>query len=272
MNPLQLQWIYTLGSVAVVAGAALTGMLALSFKPGQLARVVPLLVSLAAGALLGTAFGHLLPESIERVGPGRELSALLLGGFVTFFVLERVLGVWGEEDPGHSHLGHERHAHGAVGDGKRAARADARPMITNLLIGAGIHSFIDGMAIATAYFTATNLGVITTIAVLFHETPHHLGDVSILIHKGVPVLRAVLLDLLAASAAVAGALLVLLAGTRLAGMTTALLPLTTANFIYIAAASLLPELKNERGQSLAQTVLFVAGCAFMFLASGVSEH
>jgi zinc and cadmium transporter len=271
MSPIQLQWIYTLGSVAVVAGAALTGMLGLSFKPGQLARVVPLLVSLAAGALLGTAFGHLLPESIERVGAGRELSALLLGGFVTFFVLERVLGVWGEEDPGHSHLG-ELHGHGAVADGKRAASAGAQPMITNLLIGAGIHSFIDGMAIATAYFTGTNLGVITTIAVLFHETPHHLGDVTILIHKGVPIPRAVLLDLVAASAAVLGALLVLLAGTRITGMTSVLLPLTTANFIYIAAASLLPELKNERGQPFAQTLLFVAGCMFMFLASGVSER
>jgi|SRR5579862_2061022 len=272
MTALEIQWIYTLGSVAVVAAAALTGMLGLAFKPSQMARFVPLLVSLAAGALLGTAFGHLLPESIERVGPGRKLSALLLAGFVTFFVLERVLGVWGEEDPGHSHLGHETLARDEVPDGKLAGSAGARPMITNLLIGAGIHSFIDGMAIATAYFTGTTLGVITTIAVLFHETPHHLGDVSILIHKGIPIVRAVLLDLLAASAAVLGALLVLIAGTRLAGMTAVLLPLTTANFIYIAAASLLPELKNERSQSFAQTVLFVLGCGLMFLASGAPER
>ena len=61
-------------SVALVAGLSLIGMVALSFSPKRLSRAIPLLVSLAAGALLGTAFGHLLPESVERIGSGRKLS------------------------------------------------------------------------------------------------------------------------------------------------------------------------------------------------------
>jgi zinc and cadmium transporter len=271
MHPLDIHWVYTFASVMLVAGAALTGMLALSFNPDHLSRIVPLLVSVAAGALLGTAFGHLLPESVERVGAGRELSALLLGGFVIFFILEKVLGLWCEGHPGvpgHSHLGH--HPHGAVHDFKAAAFAEGnRPMTTNLLVGAGIHSFIDGLAIATGYITATGLGVVTTIAVLFHEVPHHIGDVSILIHKGIPIKRAVYLSLIAASPAALGALLVLLVGARLMGATAVLLPLTTANFLYIAAASLMPELQHERSlrQSFAQTSLFVAGSLLMFALS-----
>jgi zinc and cadmium transporter len=79
MHPLDIHWVYTFGSVALVAGASFMGMIALSFSPHRLARVIPPLLSLAAGTLLGTAFGHLLPESIERLGAGRKLSAMLLG-------------------------------------------------------------------------------------------------------------------------------------------------------------------------------------------------
>ena len=78
MHPLDIHWIYTFGSVALVAAVSFTGMVALSLSPHRLSRIIPLLVSLAAGALLGTAFGHLLPESIEQIGAGRELVGLLL--------------------------------------------------------------------------------------------------------------------------------------------------------------------------------------------------
>jgi len=94
MHPLDIHWVYTFGSVALVAGASFTGMVALSLSPQRLSRVIPPLVSLVAGALLGTAFGHLLPESVERVGFGRKLSGLLLASFVTFFVVEKLLAFW----------------------------------------------------------------------------------------------------------------------------------------------------------------------------------
>jgi zinc and cadmium transporter len=278
MHPLDIHWVYTFGSVALVAGVSLTGMVALSFSPKRLSRLIPLLVSLAAGALLGTAFGHLLPESVERIGSGRKLSGLLLAGFVTFFVLERLLGVWcnGSSDhTGGAHL-HLHHHHGelyptaAIHPHEHKPSAGNRPMVTNLLFGAAVHSLIDGMAIATAYTVGTHLGVITTIAVLFHEAPHHIGDVSILIDKGIPVRRAVILSLLAGATAAVGALLVLLVGTQSIAVTTILLPFATANFLYIASANLMPELQSERGlgQSLMQTFLFVAGCSLMFVSGG----
>ena len=272
MHPLDIHWVYTFGSVALVAAVSFTGMVALSVTPHLLSRIIPLLVSLAAGALLGTAFGHLLPESVERVGSGRELAGLLLAGFVTFFVLEKALGVWcgwSGDDHGHGHL----HLPGNLPELRTSPSSGHRPMLTNLLVGAAIHSLTDGMAIATGYTTGTRLGVITTIAVLFHEAPHHIGDVSILIHKGVPVVRAVLLNLMVASTAAVGALIVLLVGERLMSFTTVLLPFTTANFIYIASASLMPELQQERGlrQSLAQTILLVTGSLLMFVSSGSPE-
>jgi len=277
MHPLDIHWIYTFGSVALIAAVSFTGMVALSVSAQRLSRIIPLLVSLAAGTLLGTAFGHLLPESIERVGAGRELAGLLLAGFVTFFVLEKFLGVWcnraGEENsPTHHHVIFH-HSHGDLLRLKPSALNGSGPMLTNLLVGAAIHSLVDGMAIAVGYSTGTYLGVVTTTAVLFHEAPHHIGDVSILIHRGVPIVRAVMLNLMAASTSAIGALVVLLVGERLMSVTTVLLPFTTANFVYIASASLMPELHQERGlwQSLTQTILFLVGCLMMFVFVGGPE-
>jgi len=155
MHPLDIHWVYTFGSVALVAGAAFTGILALSFSPKRLSCVIPFMVSLAAGALLGTAFGHLLPESVERIGSGRKLSGLLTAGFVTFFVLEKGLCVWCSAGA------HDHHRHGDLeshltfrSDGP-GSLAGSRPRITNLLFGAAVHSLIDGIAIATAYTVGT---------------------------------------------------------------------------------------------------------------------
>jgi zinc and cadmium transporter len=264
MHPLDIHWIYTFASVALVAGLALVGRVALTFSPKRLTGLIPLLVSLAAGALLGTAFGHLLPESVERIGNGPKLSGLLIGGVLTFFVLEKVLCVW-------CHGGHHHHgpfdADLGADSGEFRQAEGAGPMVTNLLSGAAIHSLVDGMAIATGYCVGTRLGLLTTVAVVFHEIPHHIGDVSILIHRGIPVVRAVVLSLLAGSMAAVGALLVLLVGARSAWITTILLPFATANFLYIASANLVPELRNETRlrQSLVQIVLFGAGCSLMFV-------
>jgi len=265
MHPLDIHWIYTFASVALVAGLALVGRVALTFSPKYLSRLIPLLVSLAAGALLGTAFGHLLPESVERIGNGPELSGLLIGGVLTFFVLEKVLCVWC--NGGHHHHDGAFDPDPAAHSGESRSAAGSGPMVTNLLSGAAIHSFVDGMAIATGYCVGTRLGVLTTVAVVFHEIPHHIGDVSILIHRGIPIVRAVVLSLLAGSTAAVGALLVLLVGARSGWITTILLPFATANFLYIASANLVPELRNETRlrQSLVQIFLFGAGCSLMFV-------
>jgi len=262
MHPLDIHWIYTFVSVALVAALALVGRVALTFSPKSLARLIPLLVSLAAGALLGTAFGHLLPESVERIGDGPKLSGLLIAGFFTFFVLEKLLCVWCN---GAHHQDSDLDRPLATRSHGGGSSAGNGPMVTNLMFGSGIHSFVDGMAIATGYIVGTHLGVLTTVAVVCHEIPHHIGDVSILIHKGIPIMRAVVLSLLAGSASAVGALLVLLVGAQSTGVTNVLLPFATANFLYIASANLLPELRNEirPRPSFVQIFLFGAGCSLM---------
>jgi zinc and cadmium transporter len=127
-------------------------MVGLAMSPEQLARTIPWLVSVAAGALLGTAMGHLLPESIERFGAGRKLSALLLAGFTAFFILDKLITVGSHRNRHtgthlHDHLIHPETAPPATFGKQRGALA------TNILLGGAVHSFVDGIAIATAYTT-----------------------------------------------------------------------------------------------------------------------
>ena len=91
------------------------------------------------------------------------------------------------------------------------------------------------------------LGLATTVAVLFHEIPQELGDFGILIHSGLSVRRAVLLNLASASAAILGAVAALLLGAVSgAAVTMLLVPITAGGFVYIAAADLMPELQHDR--------------------------
>lgn len=272
MHPLDIHWILSLGSVALVAAFSFLGMIGLALSPERLAKTIPWLVSLAAGALLGTAMGHLLPESMERFGAGRQLSGLLLVGFCAFFILDKLITVRAHHNhlSGlhlHDHLLHPETAPAATFGKQKGALA------TSILLGGAVHSFIDGIVIATAYITATRLGFMATAAVLLHEAPHHVGDVGILIHSGLPVRRAVKLNMLASVPSALGALLVLFVGSRAGGFTAALLPLTTANFLYIAATNLLPEMQEERGwaQSAVQVVLFVSGTFLMYMIGGVAD-
>jgi zinc and cadmium transporter len=278
MHPLDIHWVLTFASVALVACVSLAGMLALSVSPGRLARVVPALVSLAAGALLGTAFGHLLPESVERWGSGRALSAILAASFASFFILEKAIHLYLQRTRAGKALEHDLENPNqllAIPPKSDASTEQDRSAVVGLLCGAGIHSFIDGMAMATGYAAGgTRLGLITTVAILLHEAPHHIGDVSILIHLGTPIKRSVLLNLMVGSTSAIGALLVLLLGEQSVRWTSVLLPFTTANFIYIASASLMPELQHERDvrQSLRQVLFLVLGCLVMLLISYSSRE
>ncbi|MDQ2898353.1 MAG: ZIP family metal transporter [Acidobacteriota bacterium] len=247
---------YTLASVVLVSGASLVGMLTLALGR-RLRRALPYLVSLAAGALLGAAAAHLLPEAVERLGAGRRFSALLIAGFLGFFLLERTLSlVFGnrlESTGAHAHHGH----------------SGGPTLIANILLGGAIHSLIDGVAVASAYTASASAGLATTIAVLLHEVPHHIGDVGVLIYGGLPRRRAVLLNLLATASAVLGACIVLLAGSKSEALTSALLPITAASFFYIAVANLMPELQRERNvrRSIGQVAVLLAGAALLFASS-----
>jgi zinc and cadmium transporter len=254
-----LLWAYTLLSVLLVSLVSLVGLFALSQDPGRLRRLQLYLVSLAAGSLLGGAVLHLLPEAVDRLGTGMPFSLYLLAGFFGFFLLEKLL--WFHHH-GTAHAGEE------AGAGAEKGRRAAHPVVAMILLGDGVHNFLDGMVIAAAYLVHPGVGLVTTLAVVLHEVPQEIGDFGILVHGGLSVRRAVFLNFLSATTSILGAVLTLWIGSRVEGLQGPLITITAASFIYIAAADLIPELHRTREprQSLMQVLMIGLGLGLMIVA------
>ena len=260
---------WTLGSSVVVTLMSLVGLAFLAWGRDHLDRLLLYLVSLAAGVLLGAAVFHLIPEAIAALGgEGLELPLLFLAGFLGFFFLERFL--WAHHH-GHGMLPASREAtaqghHGGEAHGGPPA-ARPHPVVFMNLLGSGLHHLMDGMIIAAAYLAGPgiSLGLVTTGAVLLHAIPHEAGDFGILVRGGLEVRRAILLNLLSTSATLVGAVAVLAAGSLALGFSAAILPITAGNFIYIAAADLIPELRHhhDRRESAGHAALLVVGVLLM---------
>jgi zinc and cadmium transporter len=249
-------------SVSVVSAISLVGLVAISRRHEVLARRLPLLVSLAAGVLVGGAVLHLLPEAADALGPGLWLPGLFLLGFLGFFVLERYLW-FHHHGPPTGPL--EPRAPHRPGHGLAENCADPHPVVIMNLVGDGAHNLIDGMAIGAAYLIDPAAGLATTLAIALHEIPQEIGDFAVLVQGGLSVRRALLLNLLSALMAVVGTVVALGVGGRVDGFSAALLPITAGSFLYIAAADLIPEIHRHRDRSLA-----VAQGLFLFGGVGIT--
>lgn len=240
-----MPWLFTLVAVVVVSAVSLIGAITLVLRPETLQRGLLILISFAAGALLGDAFLHLIPQ-IAKSAAGFDLTASfsLLGGVVAFFILEKVLH-WH-----HAHVPSEEVLH---------------PVAITNLIGDGLHNFLDGAIVAGGFLVSTKLGLATAVAVTLHEIPQEMGDFGILIHAGLKPKRALALNLLSALAAVAGAVGTLGLASTVSGIERILLPVSAGGFVYIASTDLIPELHKEpeATKSAVQLVGLLAGVAVM---------
>lgn len=247
MNAGVAVWAWSLGSVALISALSLVGGATLMLRPRTLDRMLLVLISFAAGALLGDAFIHLLPEVAESAD-GFDLAAsfALLGGVLGFFVLEKVLH-WH-----HAHYPREEMIH---------------PVAVTNVVGDALHNLVDGSIVAGSFLVSVELGIATALAVVLHEIPQELGDFAILVRAGLKPRRALLLNLLSAMLAVLGAIVTLLVSSAVEGLEHVLVPVTAGAFVYIASTDLLPELHKEPdvGKSAAQLLGVLGGVAVMAL-------
>ena len=229
--------------VAILLGTLVAGIgsvwLAAALSFGVLARYTQHMLSLAAGALMATAFLHLLPEAFESQTAAKDLFLTLLLGLVFFFLLDKA-ELW--------HHGHEHHHHG---DGHGAAHVhdhDHTPPQAGswaILTGDSVHCFGDGILIASAFMADLRLGVIAAFSVLAHEVPHHMGDLVVL-RQTSPNRRMALVKV-----SLAGAVTALggLVGYFLVGQLHDWLPyflaVASSSFVYVALADLIPQLQKR---------------------------
>ena len=242
-------WIYAIGSVLLISLLAFVGLFTLSLKKKTLDRILIYLVSFAAGALIGDAFIHLLPEIVKEVGFTLTVSLWVLVGMVSMFILEKFVH-WHHCH----HHSHENHS-------------NIKPFAIMNLVGDGVHNFIDGLIIGASYLISIPVGIATTVAVALHEIPQEIGDFGVLIHGGFSRAKALLFNFLSALMAVLGVIIALTSSIYIPGIEQILVPLAAGQFIYISAADLIPELHKETDtkKSILQLIWFILGIIIMIL-------
>ncbi len=257
--------------LAILMGTLTAGVgsvwLAAILSFGVLARYTQHMLSLAAGALLATAFMHLLPEAFEGSIRAQSLFLVLLAGLIFFFLLDKA-ELW--------HHGHEHgHEHGAQPQQHGAhEHTHARPSgIWAVLVGDSVHCFGDGVLIASAFMADLRLGVVASLAVLAHEVPHHMGDLSVL-RSGAGDRRTALVKVSLAGAVTAlGGLLGFWLVERLQAYLPYFLVVASSSFIYVALADLIPQLQRHltARETAAQIAWLAAGIVLVTAVSSMAH-
>ena len=238
------------------------------------------LLSLAAGALLATAFMHLLPEAFESQAGAHDLFATLLVGVVFFFLLDKA-ELWHHghehshaEPAGHDahHDHHHGHHHGH--DHGHAHHHGPRAGGWALLTGDSVHCFGDGILIASAFMADMRLGVIAAVSVMAHEVPHHMGDLVVLRQTSANRRMALLkVSLAGAVTALGGAVGYFLVG-QLQDFLPYFLAVASSSFVYVALADLIPQLQKRltARETIAQIAWLIAGMVVVMMVSGLAHN
>ena len=266
-----------IGSVWLAAGLLNTG---LGTRPDGVGTRH--LLSLAAGALLATAFMHLLPEAFESQAGAHELFTTLLVGLVFFFLLDKAElwhhghehhdSVQGQHDHAHGH-GHD-HSHGhAHGHEHHHHHAAPQGGGWTVLTGDSVHCFGDGVLIASAFLADMRLGLVAALSVLAHEVPHHMGDLVVLrqssASRRIALVKVSLAGAVTALGGVAGYFLV----GQLHDWLPFFLAVASSSFVYVALADLIPQLQRHVSarETAFQIFWLLLGMAVVTLVSGAAH-
>lgn len=230
------------------------------------------LLSLAAGALLATAFMHLLPEAFNSEASAHDLFMTLLIGVVFFFLLTKA-ELWHhghEHQPQSKPHAHHDHAHEHAHD--HGSHHHHHGSGWSLLTGDSVHCFGDGILIASAFVADMRLGLIAAVSVLAHEVPHHIGDLVVLrksAHRNLAVLKVSLAGAVTALGGITGYFLV----GHLADWLPYFLVVASSSFVYVALSDLIPQLQKRLSakQTLVQVVWLVVGIVLVTVVSGLAH-
>lgn len=251
-----LNWIIVSG--LAMSAIALVGSVTAFLPERTLDRILLPLVALAAGSLLGGALFHMLPEAVAELGNTLAVYIWLVAGFLTFFILEQYLQWHHCHHPAgpHRHLGHL------------------------ILLADGLHNFIGGLAVAAVFVADIRLGIITWFVAAAHEVPQELGDFGILVHSGWKPRSALIYNAASAATFLVGGLVTYSLSGSL--NVTLLVPFAAGNFIYIAAADLIPQITTTETatdsehkkeillKKVEQTIALAAGLGLLLLTANLA--
>lgn len=237
-----------------IAGSFLSmaGGFVLLWKEQMAKKLSLFLISFAAGVLLGVAFLDLLPEALEELQDIEKVALSAVSAIVIFFMLERFLWWY------HHHRIHSEE-HTSVIDHPEEGAISAKAYL--LLTGDAIHNFVDGVLIASAFLADFSLGIGVAIGVIAHELPQEIADFGVMIHAGFSRIKTLILNFIAASTTLLGAIITFFIAPTIEGFTPFVISFAIGVFVYIALSDLIPEIhhRSEHKYDFAHLALFIGG-------------
>jgi zinc and cadmium transporter len=236
---------YAILAVLIVSLISLIGIFTLGLKTEQLKKILIYFIAFSAGTLMGDAFLHMLPETVEEYGYQTLTGLAILGGILIGLITEKVI--------------HRNHCHLPI------TNTHQHPFARMNLVGDMVHNLMDGIIIGISFMISIEVGIATTIAVILHEIPQEIGDFGVLIHGGFSKKRALLLNFLTALTAFLGLAIAYILNRYIENISSILTPLAAGLFIYIAGSDLIPEMHKQTklSQSLFQILFFLCGMGIM---------
>jgi len=233
-----------LGYALIAALGNVVGALAVTRRAARELALIEHFVAFGAGFMLAVALVEVLPEAFARSGAAAP--ALVLAGYLAVHFTQHTLTP-------HFHFGEETHA---------VHRLAGRSALVGLLL----HTFFDGVAIASAFLVGRALGTMVFIAILLHKLPEGVTISSLMVAEGRTGRQAIAAATLLGVATVAGVLLT----DRVGFLVLHGLALSAGVTIYVAASNLVPEFQGKRGWKL--PAAFFAGAAVFYVTKVVLER
>jgi zinc and cadmium transporter len=212
---------YSIIASLCISLVSFVGVVAIPFE--KIKKSIPLLVSLAAGGMIGDVFLHMIPHIIEEHSSDLEVVSFswFIVGIVCFYSLETIL--------------HWHHDHNIEDTDK------SHHIGSIAVVGDALHNFFDGLGVAAAFAISPGVGFATTIAFIIHEIPQELGDFAIFIHSGWSRKKALLINFLTGLTSVLGAVVGIFLLQVWEQIEIPIVMLTAGSLVYIALADLIPE-------------------------------
>lgn len=229
------------GVAAAVANVL--GAVAVTSRTAWSLRALDAILSFAAGFLIAVSVIDLVPESIKIAGP--IAPAIILGAYVLVHITQHTIGR-------HFHFGEETHSVSEL-------------VSVSALIGLLMHTFVDGVAVASSLTVSSGLGALVFVAILLHKFPEGLAISSLFLAAGAGRRLAIY------AAAALG--MTTIAGVVLTSQLTTLqhygLPISAGVTLYVGASNLVPEFQDRPGWRI--PLSFVAGTVMYFVARSLAS-
>jgi zinc transporter ZupT len=250
----------------LAAGANLVGGLLLikagSHRLGE--RFLKYLVALGAGFMLAAIFIEILPEAVniwtEKRGGKSSGEAivgamtLLLGGYLLIQLFEHTIAP-------HFHFGAETHPESFM-----------KPSAAYTAVGGlWIHTFFDGVSIASAFLVSFRVGLLVFIANFLHKMPEGFTVASIMLASGRSAKKALLATIAIGAATVAGVIGVALLETRVSSAIAYALPFSAGVTLYVAASDLIPEVNRKEERNPTVSIVVFVGVALFYILHKLIE-